>query len=143
MAQMGEWMGDCLDTPMTEIQTLAQFMADDAARAPQDEALDIPPHEMERIVHDMLTRQYTKTLDEPVPALGHKTPRALARTKAGRVKVADWPKYIENGAGNAGAGHPMASSSEERRVGTERVRTCRPPWWPPHPKKKTPRPPKS
>lgn len=109
MAQMGEWMGDCLDTPMTEIRTLAQVLADDAARAPQDEALDIPPHEMERIVHDMLTRDYTKTLDEPVPALGHKTPRALARTKAGRVKVADWLKYIENGAGKAGAGDPMAS----------------------------------
>lgn len=109
MAQMGEWMSDCLDTPMIEIRTLAQVMADDAARAPQDEALDIPPHEMEPIVHDMLTREYTKTLDEPVPALGHKTPRALARTKAGRAKVADWLKYIENGAGKAGARDPMAS----------------------------------
>src|SRR3546814_6756627 len=74
---------------MTEIRTLAQFMADDAARAPQEEPLDIPPNEMERIVHQMLTREYTKTLDEAVPALGHKTPRALARTKAGRPKVAD------------------------------------------------------
>lgn len=109
MAQMGEWMVDCLDTPMTEIRTLAQVMADDAARAPQDEALDVPPHEMERIVHGMLTRQYTKALDEPVPTLGHKTPRALARTKAGRVQAADWLKYIENGAGKAGAGDPMAS----------------------------------
>ena len=109
IAQMGEWLGDCLDTPMTEIRTLAQVMADDAARAPQDEALDIPPHEMERIVHDMLTREYAKTLDEPVPALGHKTPRALARTKAGRAKVADWLKYIENGSAKSGAGDPMAS----------------------------------
>jgi hypothetical protein len=55
---------------MTEIRTLAQFMADDAARAPQEEPLDIPPDEMERIVHEMLTREYTKTLDEAVPALG-------------------------------------------------------------------------
>ncbi len=82
-AQIREWMG----ARMTEIRTLAQAMADDAARAPQEETLDIPPHEMERIVHDMLTREYAKTLDEPVPALGHKTPRALARTKAGRTKV--------------------------------------------------------
>ena len=53
--------------------------------------------------------EYAKTLDEPVPALGHKTPRALARTKAGRTKVADWLKYIENGAAKSGSGDPMAS----------------------------------
>src|SRR3546814_1794639 len=77
--------------------------------SPQDEALDIPPHEMERIVHDMLTREYTKTLDEPVPALSHKTPRVLACTKAGRVKVADWLKYIENGAAKSGTADPMGT----------------------------------
>ncbi|WP_231923475.1 hypothetical protein [Sphingobium cloacae] len=43
-------------------------MADDAARAPQEEPLDIPSDERERIVHEMLTREYTKTLDEAVPA---------------------------------------------------------------------------
>src|SRR3546814_4384561 len=48
IAQMSEWLGDCVSTPMTEIRTLAQFMADDAARAPQEEPLDIPPNEMER-----------------------------------------------------------------------------------------------
>lgn len=105
--QMHGWLGDCLDPPLTEIRTLAQLMADDAARAPHDEALEIPPDEMERIVHDMLTREYAKTLDEPVPALGQKTPRALARTKSGRTKVADWLKYIENGTAKAGAADPM------------------------------------
>ncbi|MEC7933381.1 MAG: hypothetical protein VX218_13965, partial [Pseudomonadota bacterium] len=109
IAQMGEWLGDCVSTPMTEIRTLAQFMADDAARAPQEEPLDIPSDERERIVHEMLTREYTKTLDEAVPALGNKTPRALARTKAGRAKVADWLKYIENGAAKSGTGEPMAT----------------------------------
>jgi hypothetical protein len=103
IAQMGEWLGDCVSTPMTEIRTLAQFMADDAARAPQEEPLDIPPDEMERIVHDMLTREYTKTLDEAVPALGNKTPRALARTKAGRAKVADWLKYMRMAQQNPGS----------------------------------------
>jgi len=107
--QMREWLGDSLGAPMTEIRTLAQIMADDAARAPKDEMLDIPPHEMERIVHDMLTREYAKTLAEPVPALGHKTPRALARTKAGRTKVADWLKYIENGAAKSGTADPMGT----------------------------------
>jgi hypothetical protein len=57
----------------------------------------------------MLTREYARTLDEPVPALGNKTPRALARTKAGRSKVADWLKYLENGSAKSGAADPMAS----------------------------------
>lgn len=109
IAQVGEWLGDCVGTPMTEIRTLAQFMADDAARTPKDEPLDIPAGEMERIVHEMLTREYTKTLDEAVPALGNKTPRALAHTKAGRTKVADWLKYMENGSAKTGASDPMAS----------------------------------
>ena len=78
-------------------------------RAPLEYSDGIPPDEMKRIVHDMLTREYTKTLDEPVTALGHKAPRALARTKAGRAKVADWLKYIENGSAKSGAGDPMAS----------------------------------
>ena len=109
IAQMGEWLGDSLAAPMTEIRTLAQVMADDAARDREDEATDIPPHEMERIVHGMMTREYAGTLDEPVPALGNKTPRALARTKAGRQKVADWLKSIENGAAKSGIADPMAS----------------------------------
>ena len=109
ITHMREWLGDCVSTPMTEIRTMAQFMADDAARAPQEEPLDIPSDERERIVHEMLTREYTKTLDEAVPALGNKTPRALARTKAGRAKVADWLKYIENGAAKSGTGEPMAT----------------------------------
>jgi hypothetical protein len=109
IAQMREWLGDSLGTPLTEIRTLAQVLADDAARGAQYEEPDIPPQEMERIVHDMLTREYTKTLDTPVPALGDKTPRALARTKAGKMKVAEWLKYMENGAAKSGGNDPMAS----------------------------------
>lgn len=107
--QMREWLGDSLGAPLTEIRTLAQVMADDAARGEQEGELDIPPQEMERIVHDMLTREYARTLDEPVPALGNKTPRALARTKAGRSKVADWLKYLENGSAKSDTTDPMAS----------------------------------
>jgi hypothetical protein len=43
-----------------------------------------------------LTDHYRKTLDEPIPALGDLSPRAAAQTAAGRRKVADWLKHIEN-----------------------------------------------
>lgn len=107
--QMSEWLGEYVSAPLTEIRTMAQVMADDAAGEPKENALDIPPDEMERIVHGMLKREYEKTLDEPVPALGNKSPRALARTKGGRTKVADWLKRIENGAAKFDASDPMAT----------------------------------
>jgi hypothetical protein len=107
--QMGAWLGDSVGAPLTEIRTLAQAMTDDAARGDPVEELEIPPQEMERIVHDMMTREYARTLDEAVPVLGNKTPRALSLTRAGRTKVTDWLKYLENGAAKAGADDPMAS----------------------------------
>jgi hypothetical protein len=57
----------------------------------------------------MLTREYAKTLDEPVPALRHKTPDALARSIACRAKVANWLKYIENNAAKSGVNGPHAA----------------------------------
>ena len=35
-------------------------------------------------------------LDEPIPALGNKSPRAAVRTAKGRARVVDWLKTIEN-----------------------------------------------
>jgi hypothetical protein len=40
---------------------------------------------------------YRRTLDEPVPMLGNRTPRECARSKQGRKKLANWIKEIENG----------------------------------------------
>jgi len=57
---------------------------------------EIPLAEMQRIVGEMMDRQYRQVLDEPVPTLGDKTPRQAATTKTGRAKVAEWLKYIEN-----------------------------------------------
>jgi hypothetical protein len=42
-------------------------------------------------------QHYRRTLDDPVPMLGNKTPRECARTKQGRVKLVRWLKQIENG----------------------------------------------
>jgi hypothetical protein len=35
-------------------------------------------------------------LDQPIPMLGNKSPRAAVRTAKGRVKVVDWLKTLEN-----------------------------------------------
>lgn len=109
-AAMAEWLGERIGTPLTEIRTLAQMLADDAGHNEQDEGPDLPPGEVERVVHEMLAREYGKALDQPVPMLGDRTPRALARTKAGRPKVAEWLKYLENGSAKSReTGDPMAT----------------------------------
>ncbi|MCJ2184234.1 DUF2384 domain-containing protein [Novosphingobium sp. 1949] len=88
-------------------------------RQERDEAAEpeIPAAEMQRIVRDMMDRQYRQVLDEPVPALGDKTPRQAVRTKAGRAQVVEWLKYLENGTAKSGneqmAGYSFAWMWEE------------------------------
>ena len=45
----------------------------------------------------VLDAHYRRTLDEPVPVLGNRTPRDCAKSKAGRKKLVRWLKDIENG----------------------------------------------
>lgn len=40
---------------------------------------------------------YVRWLDEPIPALGNKTPRKAVKTKKGRAQVTALLKDIENG----------------------------------------------
>ena len=63
--------------------TLAQMLADDVAGDGADEGPEIPPEEMVRLVHEMLAREYSQALDQPVPMLGDRTPRALGATPPG------------------------------------------------------------
>jgi uncharacterized protein (DUF2384 family) len=58
-------------------------------------ALD--PAAMAEVLNRVKDSHYRRTLDEPVPMLGNRTPRECARTKAGRRKLANWLKEIENG----------------------------------------------
>lgn len=107
--QISDWLGGLVGVPLTEIRTLEQMLADEAARIPDREEPELGPQDMERIVHAMLDREYAKALDESVPMLGNKTPRVLARTKAGRAKVAEWLKVLENGTVKArDSADPMA-----------------------------------
>lgn len=55
-----------------------------------------PARIAERVVHQFMDRQYRETFDQPVGMLGNKTPRQAAKSAAGRQKVAEWLKYLEN-----------------------------------------------
>jgi len=48
------------------------------------------------IIHDTLDQHYRQVLDEPIPALGNKTPRQCARSKKDRERIIEWLKDLEN-----------------------------------------------
>ncbi len=87
-------LGHQIRTPLTEIKTVEQMrMSHDQGQSVQTE---LPPELAEEVIHKMLDRQYRAVLDEPVPMIGNQSPRMASRTSAGRQKVADWLKYLEN-----------------------------------------------
>jgi hypothetical protein len=97
-----EAAGDFLKRPLTTIRTVAQMMTEERPERSQEGADEIPPEIAQQILHDHMDRHYRDTLDQPIPALGGKTPRQAARSVAGRTKVVEWLKLIEN----RSAGHP-------------------------------------
>jgi hypothetical protein len=80
--------------PSRKTETVDQMIASARTTAPQ--RLDIPEEDRYAIIHYYLDRHYREVLDQPVPALGGKSPRALVRTERGRIKVAGWLKMMEN-----------------------------------------------
>ena len=56
----------------------------------------IPSEEQTRIIAELKRKHYVAWMDQPVPALGGKTPRQAARTKSGREKVDLLLRDIEN-----------------------------------------------
>jgi hypothetical protein len=59
---------------------------------------------MAEAINRIKEAHYRRTLDEPVPMLGNRTPRECARSKQGRKKLANWIKGIENGEQRQAAG---------------------------------------
>lgn len=91
-----EAAGDLLKRPLSTIRTVEQLRAEQRRDGPRDEADEIPPEIARQIMRDHLDKHYRETLDAPIPALGGKSPRQAVRTAAGRQKVVDWLKLLEN-----------------------------------------------
>ena len=107
-------LGDIVGTSLTEICTVEQMMAERPPRERGEAASDVPPEIAEQVVHQFMDRQYRETLDQPVGMLGNKTPRQAAKSAAGRQKVVEWLKYLENQSANQpDRADPMATYSFE------------------------------
>lgn len=88
--------GNHLKQPLTTIRTVEQMMAEDQDERDLDDADEIPPEIARQIIQEHMDQHYRETLDMPIPALGGKSPRQAAGSKANRAKVIDWLKKLEN-----------------------------------------------
>lgn len=110
-AMLDAALGGLVRAPLLERQTVEQMMASTPRRSARNaEPPPLPPDELKRVVHQGLTDHYRRTLDEPIPALGNRSPRQAAKTAKGRDKVIAWLKLLENGSGRQDPDDPMASS---------------------------------
>jgi hypothetical protein len=96
-------LGELIGEPLVEMETVEQLMASrNAGSPPQQDFPEIPEDQACAIIHDKLDRHYRDLLDQPIPMLGNKSPRAAAKTASGRIKVVDWLKMIENRTAKSG-----------------------------------------
>jgi hypothetical protein len=95
-ALLAELTETLVGPPLMEIETVEQAMAGRDGDWHQDAASDLPAELQTELVHAALTDHYQSMLDEPIPALDNVSPRAAAKTAAGRRKVVDWLKHLEN-----------------------------------------------
>jgi hypothetical protein len=107
IAMLRAALSGLVTAPLTQIQTVDQMMAQQQNR-PRS-APEVPPEIQTKLVHTTLDKQYRALLEQPVPMLGNLTPRAAARTKSGREKLAVWLKHLENRSRQPEATDPMAT----------------------------------
>jgi hypothetical protein len=91
-----EATGKRLKRPLTAIRTVEQVMSEERAETSLEGADEIPPHIEKQITHDYMDKHYRETLNAPLPALDGKSPRQAVRSAAGREKLVDWLKLLEN-----------------------------------------------
>ena len=123
---IGQALGENVGAPLTEIRTVEQMMAEQPAPEGDESASDVSPELAEHLIHDVMDRHYRETLDVPVSMLGNKTPRQAAGSAAGRQKLAEWLKYLENQiSGQMDPTDPMSTYSFEwlwKELGVEDLR---------------------
>jgi hypothetical protein len=93
-ALLSKTLGRLVGQPLVEMQSIEQLMASQNTSLPSK--LDMSEGERSAIIHDSLDRHYRNLLDQPIPVLGNKSPRAAVKTAKGRIKVVDWLKTLEN-----------------------------------------------
>jgi hypothetical protein len=87
----------------------------DSAREREEETSELPP-DVERELLKLKVEHYERWVDEPVPALGGRTPREAARSETGRRALEDLLRLMENSEAHArGRSGPTFDFSQVRK----------------------------
>jgi hypothetical protein len=87
-------VGDAVRYKAALHESLEAALAREPARRRKND--EIPPEVERELVTQFYEEHYRKWLDEPIPALGGRTPRHAARLKTVRPKLVDLLKGLEN-----------------------------------------------
>lgn len=103
LAMLRPALGTLVGEGLTSYEDITHALRQPAAKqaSTRERRPEAPPAmdaaSMAEAINRFKEAHYRRTLDEPVPMLGNRTPRECARTKAGRKRLASWIKEIENG----------------------------------------------
>lgn len=78
-------LGALVRAPLVERTDLEQSMAEARQRPPQPSG--VPPEVERQVISTALHDHCRRILDEPIPALGNRSPRSAVKTAKGREKV--------------------------------------------------------
>ncbi|MEZ5931570.1 MAG: hypothetical protein R3F54_06405 [Alphaproteobacteria bacterium] len=80
-ALLTDLLGAKLGRPEIEVRTIDELEATNPSEGDDVVASEIPPEVARSLLKDQLDRHYRETLDEPVPSLGNRSPRASLKTR--------------------------------------------------------------
>lgn len=107
-ALLGQSISALVGPPLVEHLDLADLRK--ARRAePTSDPLSHSLEEKRDFIKRTLDAHYRKVIEEPIPALGNKSPRTLIKTPKGREMVAAWLKRVENHGQYKESDDPMRS----------------------------------
>jgi uncharacterized protein (DUF2384 family) len=89
-------VGPALSSLQTPEQMLEERRTHRQDNGHQEPADSLDPEIAAEIIQHTLDQHYRRVLDEPIPALGDRTPRQCARSKKSLELVIEWLKLLEN-----------------------------------------------
>lgn len=98
---LGTLLNGLIGAPQITTQTLDELRENRSRDGIDQTPLDLPAEQQQEIVRQWMDQHYRSLLDEPVPMLGDRAPRELAREKGDRDQLVAWLKFMENGAAKA------------------------------------------
>ena len=116
-------LGGLVRAPLVERDDMRLSPARAREQPPQPSSLT--PEVERQVISQAMDDHYRRILDEPIPALGNRSPRSATKTPKGREKVVAWLKRLENHGARHDPDDPMAGYDFGwmwRELGVEHLR---------------------